>query len=89
MSYKEGYVAGATAVTAELTPLLRKLEEERDAYRRELIETLRKAATCAEGEDKDCSDCPYFSITGGKGCPSKLSSYAAKLRLEELCDDES
>lgn len=89
MSYEEGYVAGATAVTAELTSLLRKLEEERDAYRRELIETLRKAATCAEGEDKDCSDCPYFSITGGKGCPSKLSSYVAKLRLEELCDNES
>lgn len=88
-SYRKGYLDGVDALLKEVIPELTELEEMLSIVRAELVDTLRKAATCTEGEDKDCSDCPYFTITGGKGCPSKLSSYAAKLRLEELCGEKS
>ena len=57
---------------------------ERDAYKAELIALLRKASECWAGDDADCSICPYFDVVTNHGCPTKINSYAAKLRLEEL-----
>lgn len=86
-AYRDGYMNGIDALSREVLPELTGLEETLNLVKAELIDTLRKAATCTEGEDADCSDCSYFAITGGSGCPSKLSAYAAKLRLEELLGD--
>ena len=61
------------------------LVAERDAYRNELIELLRKECECIMGNDTDCSICPYYTSTIHEGCPSKTNTYTAKLRLEELC----
>ena len=84
---KKSYVDGALAAMTEFSAVIAELERERDAYRNELIETLRKATVCVEGEEVDCNGCPYYGLTNSKGCPSKLSPYAAKLRLEELLND--
>ena len=58
--------------------------EERDTYKRELINWLTKACECIVGNDADCSICPYYDTVTNNVCPSKVSTYAAKLRLEEL-----
>lgn len=82
-AFREGYLKAVDTMAQETAKEMSKLEAERNAYKRELIETLRAAATCVRG-DEDCEDCPYYNITFGKGCPTKLSAYAAKLRLEDL-----
>lgn len=73
---------------SELIAYIKQLTQERDAYKQELIETLRKACTCPNAEkDIACHECPYFYMTddgSGGGCPTQLEPYAAKLRLEEL-----
>jgi len=68
----------------EMTAYVKQLERERDAYKEELISWLRMACECIAGDDFDCSICPYYDIVTNNVCPSKLSTYAAKLRLEEL-----
>lgn len=82
-AFREGYLKAVDTMAQETAKEMSKLEAERNAYKRELIETLRAAATCVRG-DGDCEDCPYYNITFGKGCPTKLSAYAAKLRLEDF-----
>lgn len=83
-SYREGYTA-AVAVTADnFSVELQRLREERDAYKRELIDVLQKECECIMGDDADCSICPYYTSIIHEGCPSKANSYVAKLRLEEL-----
>ena len=42
--------------------IVKQLEEERDAYRAELIDFLRKACDCIMGSDADCSLCPFYFI---------------------------
>lgn len=68
----------------EMTAYVKQLERERDAYKEELKDWLRKACECIAGDDFDCSICPYYDIVTNNGCPSKVNTYAAKLRLEEL-----
>lgn len=80
-SYKEGYLKGVDTISKELAAEMAQVVKERNAYKRELIETLRKAATCAGDEYADCSVCPYDEMNP---CPTKLTAYAAGLRLEEL-----
>ena len=79
-AFREGYLKAVDTMAQETAKEMSELEAERNAYRKELIETLRAAATCVRG-DEDCDGCPY---TFGEGCPTKLSAYAAKLRLEDL-----
>lgn len=68
----------------EMTAYVKQLEQERDAYKKELTDWLRKACECIAGDDFDCSICPYYDLVTNNGCPSKVSVYEAKLRLEEL-----
>ena len=68
----------------ELNAYVNQLIKERDAYKEELKGWLRKACECIAGNDFDCSICPYYDLVTNNGCPSKVSTYAAKLRLEEL-----
>lgn len=68
----------------ELNAYVNQLIKERDAYKEELKDWLRKACECIAGDDFDCSICPYYHKVTNGGCPSKVNSYAAKLRLEEL-----
>ena len=68
----------------EVQVLVKQLECERDAYKRELTDWLRKTCECIMGDDFDCSICPYYDVVTNNVCPSKVSVYAAKLRLEEL-----
>lgn len=68
----------------ELNAYVNQLIKERDAYKEELKGWLRKACECIAGDDFDCSICPYYDIVTNNACPSKVSTYAAKLRLEEL-----
>ena len=68
----------------EMTAYVKQLERERDAYKEELKALLIKACECIAGDDFDCSICPYYHMVTNGGCPSKVNSYAAKLRLEEL-----
>ena len=72
---------------SELQAYVNELTRERDAYRQELIDTLRKAASCSRGDDYDCTLCPnhYLKLDY---CPSGISQYAAKLRLEELVKEK-
>ena len=79
-AFREGYLKAVDTMAQETAKEMSELEAERNAYRKELIETLRAAATCVRG-DESCDDCPYAF---GKSCPTKLSAYAAKLRLEDL-----
>lgn len=81
-AFREGYLKAVDTMAQETAKEMSELEMERDAYRRELIETLQAAASCVRG-DESCDDCPFYNITLGK-CPSKLNAYSAKLRLEEL-----
>ena len=75
------WVKGKFMSDTELTAYITRLTQERDLYRQELIETLRKASVCAAGEKDDCDVCDYGQH---KQCPSKLSPYYAKVRLEQL-----
>jgi len=68
----------------ELNAYVNQFIKERDAYKEELKGWLRKACECIAGDDFDCSICPYYDIVTNNGCPSKVSTYAAKIRLEEL-----
>lgn len=70
----------------EIQVLVKQLERERDAYKQELTDTLRKAAACVKGEDYDCCLCPYY-YQKLECCPSGISQYEAKLRLEELAKE--
>lgn len=65
----------------EMIAYVKQLERERDAYKEELKALLIKACECIEGDDFDCSLCTFY---GSVRCPSKIDTYAAKLRLEEL-----
>ncbi len=71
----------------ELQAYVNDLIKQRDAYKQELIDTLRKGVTCSRGEDYDCTLCPYY-YQKLEQCPSALSQYAAKLRLEELTKEK-
>ena len=68
----------------EVQVLVKQLERERDAYKKELETWLEKASDCIVGNEADCSICPYYYVVAEGGCPSKVNTYAAKLRLEEL-----
>ena len=78
------YIGKKWMEECEVQVLVKQLERERDAYKRELEDWLRKACECIAGNDFDCSICPYYDVVTNNGCPSKVSVYAAKLRLEEL-----
>lgn len=75
------YYNGKWYEECEMSAFVRQLEQERDAYKEELKDWLRKACECIEGDDFDCSICPFY---GSIKCPSKVNTYDAKLRLEEL-----
>lgn len=81
------YINGTWYEPPEIQAYVNDLLKQRDAYRQELIDTLRKAASCSRGEDYDCTLCPnhYLKLDY---CPSGLSQYAAKLRLEELVKEK-
>ena len=72
----------------EIQVLVGQLQRERDAYKKELADWLRKACECIAGDDFDCSICPYYDVVTNNGCPSKVGVYAAKLRLEELIKEK-
>lgn len=65
----------------ELSAYIKKLQDDRDEYKKELIDVLRDIVICVKGEDFLCEDCDFY---GKDGCRSKISQYSAKLRLEEL-----
>ena len=77
------YIGNNWLTEPEVNAYVRGLIKERDAYKEELIETLRKACTCIMGENANCYECSYY-YDNGKDCPVQLSSYGAKLRLEQL-----
>jgi len=78
------YVGKRWYTEPEIQVLVKQLERERDAYKKELEDWLEKASDCIVGGDADCSICPYYYMVADGGCPSKVNTYAAKLRLEEL-----
>lgn len=78
------YIGKQWYTEPEIQVLVGQLQRERDAYKKELADWLRKACECIAGDDFDCSICPYYHAVTNGGCPSKVNSYAAKLRLEEL-----
>lgn len=78
------WINGKFMSEPEIQVLVGQLQRERDAYKRELTDWLRKACECIAGDDFDCSICPYYDVVTNNVCPSKVSVYAAKLRLEEL-----
>lgn len=82
------YIGKTWYEECEVQVLVKQLERERDAYKRELMDWLEKACECVVGNDADCSICPYYYMVNGGGCPSKVSTYAAKLRLEELVKEK-
>lgn len=75
------YYNGKWYEECEMFAFVRQLEQERDAYKKELADWLHKACECIEGNDFDCSLCTFY---GSVRCPSKIDTYDAKLRLEEL-----
>ena len=78
------WINGKFMSEPEIQVLVGQLQRERDAYKKELVDWLRKACECIAGDDFDCSICPYCDLVTNNVCPSKVSVYAAKLRLEEL-----
>ena len=78
------YIGKQWYTEPEIQVLVGQLQRERDAYKKELADWLRKACECIAGDDFDCSICPYYDLVTNNGCPSKVSVYEAKLRLEEL-----
>ena len=81
------YINGVWYEPPEIQAYVNELTKERDAYKKELTDVLRKAATCVRGEGYDCSLCPnnYLKL---ERCPSGISQYEAKLRLEELVKEK-
>ena len=80
------WIEGKYMTETEVVAYIASLKAECKAYKDELIETLRKASMCREqynNPDMSCSECVYFFMDANC-CPSACSSYAAKLRLEEL-----
>ena len=82
------YIGKKWMEECEVQVLVKRLERERDAYKTELMDFLRMASECIEGNDADCSLCPYYDWVSNGGCPSKVKMYAAKLRLEELVKEK-
>lgn len=78
------YIGERWYTEPEIQALVGQLQRERDAYKRELTDWLRKACECIAGDDFDCSICPYYDVVTNNACPSKVNVYAAKLKLEEL-----
>ena len=87
-SFREGYLKAVDTMAQETAKEMSVLEAERDAYKKELTDWLRKACECIAGDDFDCSICPYYDVVTNNVCPSKVSVYAAKLRLEELAKEK-
>lgn len=87
-AFREGYLKAVDTMAQETAKEMSALEAERDAYKQELIDWLRKACECIAGNDFDCSICPYYDVVTNNVCPSKVSVYAAKLRLEELVKEK-
>ena len=88
-AYREGYLKAVDTLSAEFATEVADLQKELAAVQAELIETLRRAATCDGDEYADCSICPWYDLVTNGCCPSKLPTYTAKLRLEELLNEES
>lgn len=88
-AYREGYLAAVDTMSKEVAPELSEVCRQRDAYRQELIDTLKTATQCVGYPDDDCSICPYYYIVAAGGCPSRLRVTEAKKRLEELCGEKS
>ena len=78
------YVGKRWYTEPEIQVLVKQLERERDACKKELEDWLERASDCIVGGEADCSICPYYYMVADGGCPSKVNTYAAKLRLEEL-----
>ena len=81
------YINGKWYEPPEIQAYVNDLLKQRDAYKQELIDTLRKAAACVKGEDYDCCLCPYY-YQKLERCPSGILQYEAKLRLEELIKEK-
>lgn len=82
------YIGKTWYEPCEVQVLVKQLERERDAYKKELGDWLRKTCECIMGDDFDCSICPYYDVVTNNVCPSKVSVYEAKLRLEELTKEK-
>lgn len=78
------WIDGDFMTEPEIQVLVGQLRHERDAYKKELADWLRKACECISGDDFDCSLCRFNDIGTNNVCPSKVNVYDAKLRLEEL-----
>ena len=78
------WIDGDFMTEPEIQVLVGQLRHERDAYKKELADWLRKACECVSGDDFDCSLCRFNDIGMNNACPSKVNVYDAKLRLEEL-----
>lgn len=83
-AFREGYLKAVDTMAQETAKEMSDLEKQRDAYKKELADWLRKACECVSGDDFDCSLCRFNDIGTNNGCPSKVNVYDAKLRLEEL-----
>ena len=81
-AYHRGYIDALDTLTKEIAPELKALEVECNALKRELVETLTKAATCINHGTR-CVDCAHYN-NNCNGCPSQLSAEEALRRLEEL-----
>lgn len=82
------YINGNWYEPPEIQAYVNDLLKQRDAYKKELADWLRKACECIMGDDFDCSICPYYDVVTNNVCPSKVSVYEAKLRLEELTKEK-
>lgn len=82
------WIDGEFMTEPEIRVLVEQLRRERDAYKKELTDWLRKACECIAGDDFDCSICPYYDVVTNNVCPSKVSVYEAKLRFEELAKEK-
>lgn len=78
------WIDGEFMTEPEIRVLVGQLQRERDAYKKELTDWLRKACEYISGDDFDCSLCRFNDINTNNVCPSKVNVYDAKLRLEEL-----
>ena len=84
------WIEGKYMTETEVVAYIASLKAECKAYKDELIDTLRRISMCSrqyENPDICCSECDYFYLGSedrSYGCPTAYSSYAAKLRLEEL-----
>lgn len=84
-AYREGYLKAIETMSVEMNELHRQC----NAYRKELIDTLKAATQCVGYPEDDCGVCPYYYIAAAGGCPSGLRLTEAKKRLEELLDEKS